>query len=190
MLNVRMKYTEDKALEIWKEVKDFPGYEVSTFGNVFSKRKNGLVFQRINTSGYLEVSLCNESGGFKKRAHRLVIETFRGAPPTSKHECAHNDGTRRNNHISNLRWATRRENALDRIKHGTMRNVLSEAQVREVFLSREPNKILAEKFKVTPGAIANVRLRRTWAHLDQAPTDPICINQFKPLLNDQMRFLI
>ncbi len=34
-------------------------------------------------------------------------------------ECRHLDGDRSNNAPSNLRWGTRRENALDRKRHGT-----------------------------------------------------------------------
>lgn len=51
--------------------------------------------------------------------HRIVALTFIGVPPFAKSEVCHNDGNRRNNHYSNLRWGTRKENVADSIRHGT-----------------------------------------------------------------------
>jgi len=49
----------------------------------------------------------------------LVALTWLGKQPSEAHEVAHNDGVRTNNHRSNLRWATAKENQADRIAHGT-----------------------------------------------------------------------
>lgn len=50
---------------------------------------------------------------------RLVCEAWHGAPPTSVHQAAHNDGNRDNNRPDNLRWATPKENENDKHEHGT-----------------------------------------------------------------------
>jgi hypothetical protein len=50
----------------------------------------------------------------------LLALAFLGEPPSARHQVAHNDGNPRNNHLSNLRWATPSENSMDRRLHGTV----------------------------------------------------------------------
>ena len=73
------------------------------------------------------------------RVHRLVCEAWHGRPPTEKHQVAHWDGNKANNHFGNLRWATPQENSHDCVRQGIdpvgVRNgrpKLSEADVREI----------------------------------------------------------
>jgi hypothetical protein len=54
--------------------------------------------------------------------HTLICEAFHGPRPSPAHEVAHNDGVKVHNHASNLRWATPKENAADRSKHGTQQS--------------------------------------------------------------------
>jgi hypothetical protein len=51
--------------------------------------------------------------------HHLVLEAFVGPRPAG-HEAAHGDGDKTNNALANLRWATPKENAADRYRHGTV----------------------------------------------------------------------
>jgi hypothetical protein len=48
----------------------------------------------------------------------LVAEAFLGEQPSGT-EVAHNDGDKLNCHYSNLRYATPKENSMDKIAHGT-----------------------------------------------------------------------
>lgn len=68
--------------------------------------------------GYLQVSLWHAGKGRLKYVHQLVALTFHGPKPSPKHDVAHHDGDKRNNHYSNLRWATRAENEADKVRHG------------------------------------------------------------------------
>ena len=120
--------------EVWKQIPEFTGYEVSNFGRIRSywksngPYKNSIVdsAQRINQlsierSGYLIVNLSKNGMKNVIRVHRLVLLAFIGPCPNGMEAC-HNDGNRRNNHLSNLRWDTRLNNIWDTIKHGHHRS--------------------------------------------------------------------
>lgn len=115
----------------WKTIPGFSSYEASEYGDVRravdGTKCNGAIVPAglilkpaIKSNGYAQFALVNDDG--KKRyinAHRIVALTFIGPCPGRGYVVAHNDGSRRNNHKDNLRWATNSENQLDRILHGT-----------------------------------------------------------------------
>ena len=80
-------------------------------GTIYSKMKDEL----------LKTSKCHGHGGYERirikydqktkncRVHRLVAETFIDNPE-NKLEVDHINTDRYNNNVSNLRWATRKEN--------------------------------------------------------------------------------
>ena len=118
--------------EVWKAIPGWEGlYEASTHGRVRSldrkiMRSNGRPLTRRGqiiagaphkSTGYIYLVL--HAGQKKKTAkvHRLVLETFVGACPAGMEAC-HNNGNPADNRLENLRWDTRQNNALDRVKHG------------------------------------------------------------------------
>jgi len=109
--------------------------------------------------------------------HHLICETFHGPRPIN-HDAAHWDGDIANNREDNLRWATKVENAADKIRHGTHRageNIpwakLSNDAVREMRLlynSKIDMNIIAEQFGVSYESARDACLGKTWAHIDDA----------------------
>lgn len=106
-----------KELEVWKDVIDYPNYQISNFGNVKSKerhtkqrnginlRKEKLLKQQIDKKGYHYVRLYNENGWKYFKVHKLVAEAFienTNNEPTIDHI----DRNKDNNCIDNLRWAS------------------------------------------------------------------------------------
>jgi hypothetical protein len=92
-------------------------------------------------------------------------------------EVCHNDGSRDNNELTNLRYGTRKENAEDRERHGTNK-VLSrrgkysgETKLSEdavLFIRQNPQmtlKALGKKFGVHLGTIHCVRTGKTWGRI-------------------------
>ena len=59
----------------------------------------------------------HEHGNKTHLVHRLVALAFLGPPPSSNHTVDHIDRNPGNNAVSNLRWATRREQNLNQDKH-------------------------------------------------------------------------
>lgn len=98
----------------WRKCYGFPEYEVSEGGDV--RRGGRIKAQFTMKNGYRTVGVSRRD---KQLVHRMVALTFIGPPPTPRHQVAHNDGSRGNNHWTNLRWATPAENQADRRRHGT-----------------------------------------------------------------------
>lgn len=91
-------------IEMWKQIEGANGYEVSSLGNVRSKRKSLSPFPAKGT-GYLQVDIA----GKRRSVHRLVAEAFcDGFFPGAV--VNHVDGVRTNNRSSNLEWVTQAEN--------------------------------------------------------------------------------
>lgn len=117
--------------ESWLPIAGYEGtYEVSDLGRIRSldrldrlgRLRPGVVRKlQVDRDGYLQF----HTGGKPRRqlrVHRLVLMAFVGPPPVADSEALHGDGDPSNNALSNLRWGTRSENAVDAVLHGTHRN--------------------------------------------------------------------
>ena len=188
------------AQEIWKPIPDYPGYEVSDHGQVrsfwkrvglgsgrfFGPRKKMITvlhdkpkkILKQNTTGsrrdYLQVNLCKDVIRYPKAVHRLVLEAF-VCPCPSGLECCHDDGNSKNNHLSNLRWGTKKNNESDKIQHGTIplgANVhnakITEEEVieiRRLFALGHPRSVIALNFQISSGHVWLIVHRKRWKHL-------------------------
>jgi hypothetical protein len=106
--------------EIWKPIPGFPSYEVSNHGRVqsFKKKRPTILKPGLDNGRYLGV-LLSTAGGKPRfmRVHQLVMLTFIGPYPKGMEVC-HNDNNGKNNHLSNLRYDTHKENARDHLTNG------------------------------------------------------------------------
>lgn len=100
-------------IEIWKNIKEYPDYEVSNLGNIKSLKhgKEKIKKQHVNTNGYLSVSLLKNGKQKTKTIHQLVAICFLyHEPDKQKLVINHKDFNRLNNNIENLEIVTTREN--------------------------------------------------------------------------------
>jgi len=165
------------AMEIWKPLSNYPGYEASNYGNVRSwifkggKRKKALNLKPINIYGYYKLSLRINGESKPKRIHRLVLEAFVGRCPEGL-QCGHNNGIRTDNRLENLRWDTPESNQADRKKHGTATvgekhpmAKLTNIQVTEIKMrlkNKEACKSISKDFPVSPSSISNIKKGKVW----------------------------
>ena len=105
------------ANEEWETIKDFPNYQVSTFGNIRSVDRisvrngnechlSGMLLKPRNVKGYLRVVLYNGTRNKKKAflVHRLVADAFLDNP--TQLPCVnHKDENGLNNRLDNWNGA-------------------------------------------------------------------------------------
>ena len=91
------------------DIQGFPGYLIYDDGRVWSKKTKRYLKQSDNSSGYNRVSLSKDGKVKTCKVHRLVGLHY---IPNPENKCAidHIDRCRKNNDVSNLRWATYSEN--------------------------------------------------------------------------------
>ena len=151
--------------EEWKEITDYPNYEISNTGQVRNKKfGRTLVPRRCN--GYHVVHLCKNGTKTNAKIARLVAQAF--IPNPENLPCVnHRDEIRNNDHVSNLEWCTKKYNSTygtaiqRRVATNKKQGKLNKRTARidnsgniiEVFVSA---KAVAEHYGILYGNVKNV----------------------------------
>lgn len=102
-------------MEIWKDIKGYPNYQISNFGRIKSLNYNKTGKEKILKSskdswGYLKVNLHKEGKQKTNRIHRLVASTFIPNPNNLSY-INHINENKTDNRVENLEWCTAKYNA-------------------------------------------------------------------------------
>lgn len=174
--------------EEWRAIPGFAGYEVSNLGRVRSYRAHGgnrggrmvaeprMKTTRRHGNGYLFVVLQADLGKARPQAvHTLVASAFLGPRPEG-FQVAHADGDKMNARLDNLRYATPRENAQDKQRHGTTcrgesdgNSKLTASQVRQIIAhcqAGQRQKDVAQLFGISQSQVSNIVRGASWSHLN------------------------
>jgi hypothetical protein len=105
--------TIDANGERWRKIAEFPNYSVSNKGNVRNDVK-GMTMSLVNHGGCFEVKLYNTGKCRSPRVQLLQATAFLVTPKCKKFTVDHIDRDPYNNELQNLRWATKKQQQLNR----------------------------------------------------------------------------
>mgnify|MGYP003349205279 CR=1 FL=1 len=159
-------------MEEWRDVLGFEGlYEISNHGNIRSFKNKKL--KKISIDKKLNrpfVNLWKQNKPHIRNPHKLVLEAFVSPCPIGLEGC-HNDGNPFNNHISNLRWDTHKNNIFDKFGHNTSNSgercnwaKLKQFQVDAIRKDNRLQRIIAEEYGVRQSLISRIKNGTRWKH--------------------------
>lgn len=145
--------------EEWADIPGFEeSYQASTHGRIKSlgrkiTRSTGAVQflkprvlkSTVDNAGRHRIYLRRDGKTHTRLVHQLVLEAFVGPCPAGMEVC-HADDDSGNNHLSNLRYDTHRENLIERTRNGGSHNANKDVCPRGHALV-EPNLRLHEAKK-------------------------------------------
>jgi hypothetical protein len=161
--------------EEWRDIPDFEGYQVSSFGNVrgvdrLRRSKIGLRLTRgqelkqlLNKKGYPEVRLR------KQGCHTRLVHK-----PESCTQINHINGIKTDNRVNNLEWVTQSENQLHAYKLGLQPSRSGEANgratltdekvttLKELYNSGKSAKEVAEIMNVSIYTVRAIIAGKSW----------------------------
>lgn len=155
-------------MEEWKDIKNYPGYQVSNLGRVkriSSKGLDGrLLKEKILKGGHFSntykfVHLARDGKCKSEMIHRLVAEAFIPNPeklPVVNHK----DGNKLNNSSNNLEWCTQADNLKHAIDIGLVK---SQCKIRRAVIvtDSDNHKI---KFDSMKDCALFFGFKRGWVH--------------------------
>ena len=96
------------SVEIWKSLDNFSKYTISNLGHI-KVVKTGLILKSTMKGGYCCVRIVNDDGiQVPMKVHRVIALCYI-LNPENKATVDHIDHNKENNKVSNLRWATTKE---------------------------------------------------------------------------------
>lgn len=148
-------------IEIWKNIKEYPNYKVSSLGKIkriktYVPGKNGsertlpemIKAVKPNKKGYLMAKLTNKHGNKNVSVHRIVATAFiknsSNLPEINHKNCIKSD-----NRVDNLEWCTTKQNVHHAMKNGLRHPTLSNKQIIAI------RSILSRNKNITQTDIAN-----------------------------------
>ncbi len=93
--------------QLWTPIDEFPQYEVSSWGLIFSHRRKSVIRPTRNNHGHLRISLVNTYGRFTRSVALLVATAFVPAEDSLSDTVVIRDGVKTNCAADNLMWRPR-----------------------------------------------------------------------------------
>jgi hypothetical protein len=172
-------------MEEWRPIAGYEGlYEISNVGRV---RNRVRVLTPNVGKDYARIQLANKGQFHRYQVHLLVLAAFVGPCPKGK-QGNHKNGVKTDNHLENLEYVTRSENALHayRVLHrprqqGSLHGChkLIESEVLEIIrrsTTGETLRSIATDFNVCDSTVSQIARGRTWRHLPRPPQEDRRLN--------------
>lgn len=154
-----------------KDLLDSGKYDVTEEGAVISNQYRGNKNRSeplkpcTGKDGYERVVLSDDIGAMSCCVHRVVaikyLENADNLP-----EINHIDGSRSNNHLSNIEWVTRKENVRHSISDEPHWSAKIDAKiakkVKEMIADERGSTYIAKKLGITRSIVESIRRGVTW----------------------------
>ncbi len=179
-LNLDTKY----GLEEWKFIKfddkidPSEKFQISNYGRIISYKTdkvNGKLQRVAHICNFQAIHVKQKTGKKTGRyIHKLVAEHFIFNPDLEKTVVIHLDYDKENNHVSNLKWATKQESLAYHRKspNFNFRNTkLTESQVIRIKKKlANPNrktrmKMIAKEFGISDMQLWRIKSGENWSHV-------------------------
>jgi len=179
----RHKFVEFSRIEKYAHEK---GYFVED--NEVISPAGKVLKPKLSSNGYPSIQVWKDGKRYRSRIHRLVAYQKYGEEIyTPGTEVRHLDGSRNNFSKENIIIGTKSENMLDRSKllrkrigkiagkaaREAHRKLLDNEvlEIRRKLLEGQTQTYLMKEYGVSQGIISDIKLRKTYAHLDGKPLD-------------------
>lgn len=144
------------------------------FYNLFSENEDGCIRWPFTTHGNPKRPWVSLEGKKRGSVSRFICEIASGINPGPKIHAAHNCGKEWCVNPKHIRWATPKENANDKISHGTVccgerqgRSKLTDEDVIKIrsLEGKMTNVAIAKMFGVKDMQVGRIIRRERWKHL-------------------------
>lgn len=179
---------EKRISELYPDIKDC--YYINDSGEIRNINTGNFIKKKIETDGYIRVSLMKKSGGTTYvQLHRVLMMAFKPVENMEKLQINHKDGNKQNNSFDNLEWVSPQANIQHSIKNGftkfeylqgekTNFAHYTEADALKVIELLKTNQYTDKEISQLTGFpvrsfIARIRRKETWKYLTQDITQPL-----------------
>jgi len=188
--------------EEWKVLEAAEGkgklkYAFSNHGRISSykeKIEDGKVLKGSITAGYPAIRVRLKDGTKKLfYVHRLMAMAFLDAPTADEKIVIHLDHMKENNHLSNLKWATKREKELHQLKspfyieglrkrkekktvQGHKLNITQVMRIKKMIFDPERKtrmKMIAKQFNISEMQLYRIKSGENWSHVKLEDDVPV-----------------
>ena len=181
-------YKLSKRKEKWRAIKingKKTGFKISSFGNVFSPKKNRIIVSEDLGGIYAQIYFVFEGKDYNFQVHRLVAMYFCKIPKRHLKNgltfddlvVNHKNGLKKCNASFNLEWVTSKENTDHAWKNGLCDDIRGEKahlakiteeqaiKICELIMKKKTNKEICEELGVTDKNVQHIRSGETWKHI-------------------------
>jgi hypothetical protein len=139
----------------WKTIPSYPNYEASEDGKIRRAKNERELKPKLDDREYLSLVLYTNGKKYSKRIARLIWEAFNGCQ--CKQTVDHIDRNKVNNHISNLRCVSHKENSKNRDNYSNNTNKygLTEEKKIELIMSYKNGETTSYKIYKEYGIPSN-----------------------------------